>query len=147
MTNGSKDKSLHDKNNKYENSGSRRSRRENQLVPAKIYGKFSRMSVWSSIGLGNISDAMESLRANPDQVNDQGKLGMTVAHVAVCYRNLKLLECVSEIKDFDPFIKDDFNRTALDCIFYPGMQEYRKLLMNRMYGVFPGQFSQPKLKK
>lgn len=80
---------------------------------------------------------ISAIKENPESVNDQDENGLTSAHIAVGLSNYAFLRRVCSAPEFDPFITDNFNRRAIDCINKPNMGKYRKLLMHRMYGVFP----------
>ena len=85
----------------------------------------------------NHNALVSAVLEDPKCINEQGEKGLTSAHIAVGLSNYAFLRKVCSMPEFDPFITDDFNRRAIDCIDKPNMQNFRKLLMHRMYGVFP----------
>lgn len=85
----------------------------------------------------NYQEVENALNENPRCINAQDEKGRTAAHISVGLNNFSMLEFLADVKGFDPFIKDSFNRRAIDCIDHPDMQSSRKLLMQKMYGVFP----------
>lgn len=95
-------------------------------------------AAWACSHKGLISAVM----GDPECINEQGEKGITSAHIAVGLSNYAFLRRICSIPEFDPFITDDFNRRAIDCITKPNMQKFRKLLMHRMYGVFPDVVSE-----
>ena len=78
-----------------------------------------------------------ALDEDPMCVNSQNPLGLTAAHFSVSRSNYGVLVRIAREEAFDPFVTDNFNRRAIDCVTRPGMQKFRKLLMHKMYGVFP----------
>ena len=85
---------------------------------------------------GDFEQVKHLLTAHPSSVNDQDDVGLTIAHIGVFSRNFDLLELATQTTGFDPAIKDNFGRRAIDCIIHPNMERYSKLLMKHMYGVF-----------
>ena len=78
-----------------------------------------------------------ALNEDPICVNSQNQLGLTAAHFSVSRSNYGVLIRLAQEEKFDPFVTDNFNRRAIDCANRPEMQKFRKLLMHKMYGVFP----------
>jgi len=93
---------------------------------------------------GSLPEVNIALYERPKCVNEQGEHGLTAAHIAVLRINYDVLQKIASSPHFDPFITDDFNRRAIDCITHPKMQNYNKLLLHKMYGVFPQMASELK---
>ena len=85
----------------------------------------------------NYNEIIGALDENPNCVNDQDENGLTASHISAALSNYGLLKVICSENSFDPFVKDKFNRRAIDCILLPNTQNVRKILLHKMYGVFP----------
>ncbi|MCU7846955.1 MAG: hypothetical protein KZQ89_02950 [Candidatus Thiodiazotropha sp. (ex Lucinoma kastoroae)] len=79
-----------------------------------------------------------ALKENPDCINDRDwRNGMTAAHISILQENFEMFSDLMQQPHYDPDIKDNHGRRALDLTSKPYLIKYRKLLMNKMYSVFP----------
>ena len=83
------------------------------------------------------NEIIAALNENPDCINEQDENGLTASHISAALSNYGLLKVICSANGFDPFLQDNFNRRAIDCILLPKTNNIRKILLHKMYGAFP----------